>query len=151
MNSFMKKAVDEARAGITAGDGGPFGCVIVKDGKIIGRGHNQVIKKKDPTLHGEIVAIKNACKAIDSFDLSGCELYTTGEPCPMCMSAILWANIPKVYYGCSIDDTEKIGFRDKVFYGIVSINAGNILNQLDRDECLELYNEYEKIPDKTGY
>jgi len=151
MNSFMKIAVDEARTGIMAGDGGPFGCVIVKDGSVIGRGHNQVIKKKDPTSHGEIMAIKNACKAIDSFDLSGCELYTTGEPCPMCMGAILWANISKVYYGCSIEDTQKIGFRDKAFYGIVNINAGNILSQIDRDECLELYYEYEKISDKTEY
>ena len=105
MNKYMKAAIEEAENGIHAGDGGPFGCVIVKDGEIIGKGHNEVVKRKDPTCHGEIMAIHEASRTLDSFDLSGCELYTTGEPCPMCMGAILWANIDRVYYGCNIANT----------------------------------------------
>ncbi len=116
MNKFMEIAIEEARNGINEGHGGPFGCVIVKNGKIIGKGHNEVVKNTDPTCHGEIMAIRNACKNIGSFDLSGCELYTTAEPCPMCRGAILWANIRKVYFGCNISDTDAIGFRDKDFY-----------------------------------
>ena len=99
MDKFMKIAISEARKGISAGHGGPFGCVIVKDGKIVGKGHNEVVKRNDPTCHGEVMAIRDACKNIGSFDLSGCDLYTTAEPCPMCAGAIMWANIKKVWYG----------------------------------------------------
>lgn len=147
MNKFMKEAIEEARRGIYNNEGGPFGCVIVKDGEIIGKGHNHVVKLKDPTCHGEIMAIRDACKRIDNFDLSGCTLYTTGEPCPMCLGAIKWANIDTVYYGCNIEDTEKIGFRDKVFYD----DKKNRGVELDRDECLKLYDEYNNIQDKTNY
>lgn len=149
MNKYMKAAIEEARVGINNNHGGPFGCVIVKDGKIIGRGHNQVVKNMDPTCHGEVMAIRDACSAIGNFDLSGCELYTTGEPCPMCRGAILWANIDKVYYGCNIDDTEKIGFRDSVFYERMS--GENDAIELDRDECLKLYDEYNNLKEKTNY
>ena len=97
MDKFMKIAVDEARTGINAGHGGPFGCVIVRNGEIVGQGHNEVVKRKDPTCHGEVMAIRNACKTLGTYDLSGCELYTTAEPCPMCRGAILWANISRVY------------------------------------------------------
>ena len=103
----MKEAVSEAYEGIKHGDGGPFGTVIVKDGKIVGRGHNRVIKNQDPTCHGEIEAIHDACKNLGTFDLSGCKLYTTSEPCPMCLGAILWANIDTVFQGCNISDAEK--------------------------------------------
>lgn len=116
MNKFMKIALEETESGIKNNEGGPFGCVIVKNGIIVGRGHNQVVMRKDPTCHGEVMAIRDACKNLDTFDLSECELYTTGEPCPMCFGAILWSNIAKVYYGCNIEDTEIIGFRDKRFY-----------------------------------
>ncbi len=151
MNPFMKKAVEEAYIGINNNEGGPFGCVIVKDNKIIGKGHNQVLKNNDPTCHGEMMAIHNACKNIKSFDLSGCELYTTGEPCPMCMGAILWANIDKVYYGCNIVDTEKIGFRDSIFYKLQNQDERSKINkELDREECLKLYEDYQKIKHK-GY
>ena len=112
----MKIAIDEARTGITAGHGGPFGCVVVKDGKVVGSGHNEVIKQNDPTCHGEVMAIRDACNNLGTYDLSGCELYTTAEPCPMCRGAIMWSNIRKVYFGCNIADTDSIGFRDKVFY-----------------------------------
>ena len=103
-NPYMTEAIREALDGISQGHGGPFGCVIVKDDEIIGSGHNMVLEEKDSTAHGEITAIRNAENALDSYDLSGCVLYTTGEPCPMCLYAILWANISKVYYGCTIED-----------------------------------------------
>ena len=147
MNKFMKIAIDEAKNGINAGHGGPFGCVIVRNGKIIGKGHNEVVKNTDPTCHGEMLAIHNACKTIGSFDLSGCELYTTAEPCPMCRGAILWANISKVYYGCNISDTDAIGFRDKDFYS----NEYDISEELDRKECLEVFKEYKDIKMKKHY
>ena len=147
MDKFMKIAVDEARTGINAGHGGPFGCVIVRNGEIVGQGHNEVVKRKDPTCHGEVMAIRNACKALGTYDLSGCELYTTAEPCPMCRGAILWANISRVYYGCNINDTDRIGFRDKVF----SEGGDNISEELDREECLKVFEEYTALNDKKQY
>ncbi len=140
-------AIDEAREGIRKGAGGPFGCVIVKDGAIVGTGHNRVVEMKDPTCHGEMVAIRDACKNLDTFDLSGCELYTTAEPCPMCRGAIMWANISAVYYGCTVSDTDKIGFRDEVFYKA----PADIYTLLDREECLEVFREYEENEHKTVY
>ena len=143
----MKIAIDEARTGITAGHGGPFGCVIVRDGKVVGSGHNEVIKQNDPTCHGEVMAIRDACKNLGTYDLSGCELYTTAEPCPMCRGAIMWSNIRKVYFGCNIADTDSIGFRDKVFYE----SDEDISEELDRKECLEVFEEYRAINDKKSY
>lgn len=152
-NEYMQIAIKEARMGINKGEGGPFGAVIVKNGKIIGKGHNEVIKNNDPTCHGEIMAIHSACKEINSFDLSGSEIYTTGEPCPMCFAAILWANIDKVYYGCNISDTEKIGFRDSAFYEFQKneVAKKNFMSELNREECLKLYDEYDKITGKVKY
>ncbi|MBR4626805.1 MAG: nucleoside deaminase [Ruminococcus sp.] len=147
MDKYMKLAVSEARKGINAGHGGPFGCVIVRNGEIVGKGHNEVVKRQDPTCHGEMMAIRNACKKLGTFDLSGCELYTTAEPCPMCAGAIKWANITRVWYGCNIADTDRIGFRDKVFYESDGDNSG----ELDRAECLELFAEYNSIKDKVNY
>ncbi|MBR5166054.1 MAG: nucleoside deaminase [Ruminococcus sp.] len=147
MDKFMKIAVDEAREGIRAGHGGPFGCVIVRDGKVVGRGHNEVVKQHDPTCHGEVMAIRDACKKLGRYDLSGCELYTTAEPCPMCAGAIMWANIAKVYYGCNIADTDSIGFRDKQFYEAPE----DISEELDRDACLEVFEEYRNIKEKRNY
>lgn len=151
MNEFMKIAIEEAQKGIHAGHGGPFGAVIVKDGKIVGKGHNMVVAEKDATLHGEMVAIKNASKALDTFDLSGCEIYTTGEPCPMCLGAIMWANIDKVYYGGTSKDIDSIGFRDDRFYDIINNSKKEFVKELDRDECLKLFEEYKNIADKTNY
>lgn len=154
MNEYMKMAIEEARQGILAGDGGPFGSVIVKDGVILGKGHNHVVSRKDPTCHGEVDAIRNACKNLDTFDLSGAEIYTTGEPCPMCLGAILWANISKVYYGCSIKENDMIGFRDEIFYKNLSISTKKMKDkifQLDHDECLELFKEYLSLTDRTNY
>ncbi len=153
VNEYMQLAIKEAKKGIEKGHGGPFGAVIVKDGAIIGKGHNQVLKNNDPTCHGEIMAIHKACKTIKSFDLSGCELYTTGEPCPMCLAAILWANIDKVYYGCNIYDTEDIGFRDSKFYDFQNSKRAKkaFLHELNREECLKLYAEFKNYKDKIKY
>lgn len=146
MNEFMREAIREAEEGIRNRHGGPFGCVIVKDGKIIGRGHNRVLFLKDPTCHGEVAAIRDACLALGTHDLSGCDLYTTGEPCHMCLCASMWANIRRVYYGCTIKDNEDIGFRDdkfdKIFGGREKLT--DYLVCVDRDKCLELFDEYRK-------
>ena len=146
-NPYMNLAIEEARGGIHAGHGGPFGCVIVKDGVVIGKGHNEVLRYKDPTCHGEIMAIHAACKTLGTHDLSGCELYTTAAPCPMCFGAILWANIRKVYYGCSVSDTDAIGFRDKKFYD----GTYDISEELDRPDCLKLFEEYGGLQNKPSY
>ena len=146
-NRFMSEAIKEALEGISRGHGGPFGCVIVKDGEIVGRGHNRVLADKDSTAHGEIVAIRNAEKALDTYDLSGCVLYTTGEPCPMCLYAILWANIDKVYYGCTIKDNADIGFRDEKLDSLAGGREAlsDYLVCIDREACLELYETYKKM------
>lgn len=141
MNQFMQLAIEEARNGIRAGDGGPFGCVIVRDGEVIGRGHNEVIRQHDPTCHGEMMAIHDACRNLGTHDLSGCELYTTAEPCPMCLGAIRWANLRKVYFGCNIADTDRIGFRDQIFYE----NRWEASEELDRAACLEVFAEYQAL------
>lgn len=153
MNKYMKMAIKEAEKGINAGHGGPFGAVIVKDGVVVGKGHNSVVKNNDPTCHGEMMAIHKACKKLNTFDLSGCEIYTTGEPCPMCLAAILWANISKVYYGCNIFDTEKIGFRDSAFYEFQNNEEKRkqFVVELDREACLKLYDKYKNIEHKTHY
>ena len=147
MNKYMKEAIEEAEYGIKNNHGGPFGTVIVKNNEIIARDHNRVLLNQDPTCHGEIDAIREACSKLKTYDLSGCELYTTGEPCPMCLGAILWANIDKVYYGCTIKDNEKIGFRDEKFRKLLGekYELGEFLNELDRDECLKLFEKYNKM------
>ena len=151
-NEYMQLAIDEARLGIYSGHGGPFGAVIVKNGRVVGRGHNMVVSNNDSTCHGEIAAIRNAEKALNTFDLSGCELYTTGEPCLMCLAACKWANIERVYYGCTIDDNSMIGFRDSELDRLLGRreNARDYLNEVDRNACLELFKEYSGL-DKTVY
>ena len=151
MNKYMEMAIEEAYKGINNHEGGPFGSIIVKDGKVIGRGHNTVLKNQDPTCHGEMEAIRDACKNIGSFDLSGSTIYTTGEPCPMCLGAILWANIDYVYYGCNILDTEEIGFRDSKFYSLTNEDKEKFIKELDRNECKTLYENYMKIENKKNY
>ena len=143
---FMKEAVKEAYEGINEKHGGPFGSVIVKDGKIVGRGHNQVLLNHDPTCHGEMMAIRDACKKLGSHDLSACSIYTTAAACPMCKGAILWANISKIYYGCTIEDTDSIGFRDEKFYESWNEgNDGNYGEETGREECLKLFSDYSKM------
>lgn len=150
---YMKLAVEQAREGIHNGHGGPFGSVIVKDGKIVGRGHNMVLKNNDSTAHGEVTAIRNAERDLETYDLSGAEIYTTGEPCPMCLAACMWANISKVYYGCTIDDNEAIGFRDAKFDHLLGgrKKMAGYLEEVGRDMCLELFDEYNHIKNKKLY
>lgn len=153
MNEFMESAILQAREGIAANEGGPFGSVIVKDGAIVGKGHNQVVINRDPTCHGEMQAIRNACKNLGTFDLSGCELYTTGEPCLMCLTACMWANIDKVYYGCGLKDNDAIGFRDLKIDGVFGGRKGldGYLVQIDEDACKALFDEYRDLKEKTRY
>ena len=140
---YMTEAAKEAYTGIENGHGGPFGSVIVKDDKIVGRGHNRVLYKQDPTCHGEMEAIRDACKTLGTHDLSGCELYTTAEPCPMCLGGILWANIKTFYYGCSRKDTANIGFRDDAFYDYLEGRTKLLdLKELERKQCLKLFQDY---------
>lgn len=150
-DKYMSQAIQEAMSGITAQHGGPFGSIIVKDGKIVGKGHNMVLLKHDPTCHGEIEAIHDACRNLGTFDLSGCEIYTTGEPCHMCLCACLWANLDKVHYGCTIEDNAMIGFRDEKFDELFGgrDKLKDFLVQTDREACLELFQEYLKLPRKN--
>ena len=150
-NEFMQIAIDEAREGIQRGDGGPFGTCIVKDGRVVARGHNHVLSHCDATCHGEIDAIRKAGKVLGTHDLSGCTLYTTGEPCHMCLCACMWANISKIYYGCTIEDNGLIGFRDDTFDRIFGgrDKLGSLMEQLDRDACLALFEEYRTMQHET--
>ena len=150
-NPYMQMAIDEALEGIRSGHGGPFGTVIVKDGVVVGRGHNKVLLNNDATCHGEVDAIRTAGARLGTFDLSGCELYTTGEPCHMCLCACLWANIDKIYYGCTIADNDRIGFRDdkfdKVFGGRDKLPG--LMEELDRAACQGLFDEYLSLEHKN--
>ena len=150
MNRYMQIAIDEAREGIHAGHGGPFGSVIIKDGKIVAKGHNTVLADNDSTAHGEVNAIREAERKLETYDLSGCEIYTTGEPCPMCLAACMWANISKIYYGCTISDNESIGFRDAKFDRMFGSREAfsEYLEENDRDACLELFEEYKATDSK---
>ena len=151
MNRYMKSAIREAYRGIESGHGGPFGAVIVKDGRIVAKGHNEVLKNRDATCHGEVMAIRRASKKLGTHNLKGCELYTTAEPCPMCLGAIMWANIDKVYFGCNINDTDKIGFRDEKFYNATKEEKEAFMQELERGECLKLFSDYAAIDCKENY
>ena len=147
MNRYMELAKQNAGEGINRGEGAPFGAVIIdKEGNIISNGNNQVIKNNDPTAHAEIVAIREACKKLNTYDLSDYILYTSCEPCPMCLSAIIWANIKEVYYGCTKEDAGEIGFRDDMIYDYLKGNKSNLidLKKMDRDECLEVFKKYKE-------
>ena len=153
MNKYMQIANECAEHGANCGEGGPFGAVIVdKEGKIIAKGNNMVLKNNDPTAHAEVTVIREACRKLGTYDLSGYILYTSCEPCPMCLSAIIWANIKEVYYACTRNDAGKIGFRDDVIYDYLEGKNKDLisLKQIDRDECVGLFKEYE-INNKTIY
>lgn len=154
----MEQARILADENIYTNAGGPFGACVVLDGKIIGRGSNHVLANNDPTAHAEVMAIRDACNSINSYDLSDCEMYTTSYPCPMCMSAIMWANINKVYYGNTKEDTAKIGFRDDFIYDFLDKllkgeEDASILSLkcIDREETLKEYEKYVIKEDKTIY
>lgn len=151
---YMQLAFKEAFNGIRNNHGGPFGAIIVSDGKVIGRGCNMVTSTNDPTAHAEIVAIREACKNTDSFHLSDAVLYASCEPCPMCLSAIYWANIKTVYYCSDRFDVAKIGFSDKFIYDELAlpVSERNIqIKQIDLPVASELLNEWSGKQDKTFY
>ncbi len=151
---FMLRAIALARQGMRRGDGGPFGAVIVRDGEIIGEGWNRVIASNDPTAHGEITAIRDACARLGSFSLEGCEIHTTGEPCPMCLGAIHWARIGAIYHGFRIEEAAEIGFDDREFFRQLSLPPRQRMipsHDLCREEALELIREYAQLPEKQPY
>lgn len=148
MNEYMEMAKNHAKRGMHGHDGGPFGAVIVnKEGEVIASGNNKVFKNNDPTAHAEIVAIRRACKKLGTSDLSGYILYTSCEPCPMCLSAIIWSNIKEVYYGADRKDAASIGFRDDAIYAYLKRSKKSILTMynIDHDECAKLFEEYQQM------
>ena len=152
-NEFMKRAIELSIESVNKG-GGPFGCVIVKDEKIVSEGSNKVTSSKDPTAHGEIVAIREACKKINNFSLSGFELYSSCEPCPMCLSAIYWARIDKVYYANTREDAQKIDFDDSLIYSEIKKNINERktpMIQMMRNEALKAFELWDKKIDKVKY
>lgn len=154
-NEIMDLCVKSCMEGMKNHEGGPFGSVIVKDGEVIAVAHNTVIGDNDPTAHGEVNVIRKACKKLNTFDLSGCELYTTSEPCPMCMSAIIWANISKVYYGCTVEDARDIGFRDEHILKFLKEGCKDKvildLEAVDKKSSLKAFEYWNKDKDKTEY
>lgn len=153
--NYMRLADSFAKQNLITNHGGPFGAVIVKDGVILGSGNNNVLSKNDPTAHAEIMAIRNACKTLDTYDLSGCELYTSCYPCPMCAAAIIWANIKTVYYGNTKEDAADIGFRDDFIWNFMKDPEKDDsvikLIPLDRNETIETFNSFKNKEDKTIY
>jgi guanine deaminase len=151
---YMRRAIELPRQGMRRGDGGPFGAVVVRDGEIIGEGWNRVLAENDPTAHGEIMAIRAACARLGTFSLEGCEIHTTGEPCPMCLGAIHWARIAAIHHGFRVEDAAGIGFDDREFYRQMSLLPGQRLipsQDLCRSEALELIREYAELPGKRLY
>ena len=152
-NKFMTRAIELSIENVNSG-GGPFGSVIVKNDEVIAEGSNKVTLNNDPTAHGEIVAIRKACKSLNNFNLSSCELYSTCEPCPMCLSAIYWARIEKVYYANTRDDARKIDFDDSLIYSelLKNINKRKTpMVQIMRDKALKAFELWDKKTDKVKY
>lgn len=151
---FMQRAIDLARKGMNANEGGPFGAVIVKNGEIIAEGNNRVVTSNDPTAHAEVVAIRNACEKLGSFQLDGCIVYTSCEPCPMCLGAIYWARPDKIFYACSRDDAARIGFDDDFIYKeiVLDIPDRSIpTKQIMNETANTVFNEWETKTDKFEY
>ena len=151
---IMRLCIEEAKKGVNSGQGGPFGAAVVKDGEIISLAHNTVVAGNDPTAHGEVNAIRQACQKLNTFELKGCEVYTSAEPCPMCLSAIMWAGIKKVYYGCTAKDTEEIGFADKFIYDYMKgENTEGVIETIPllREECLEAFKVCDNKENKIDY
>ncbi|MCL5126684.1 MAG: nucleoside deaminase [Deltaproteobacteria bacterium] len=150
----MSRALELALKGAQSGAGGPFAGVVVKDGKIIGESFNKVLANQDPTAHGEVMAIRNACKTLKSFSLAGCDLYTTGEPCPMCLSAAYWAKINRIFFGFSIQDATDIDFEDEYQYNEFKKPLAQRKipeTQIMRKEALELTKKFAATPDRARY
>ena len=158
MNKYMEFADELSKQNLLTNNGGPFGAVVVKNGVIVGTGNNHVLANNDPTAHAEVMAIRNACENLNTYDLTDCELYTSCYPCPQCLSAIIWANIKKVYYGNTKEDAADIGFRDDMIYKFIQNMAdensiSNILKTIpmDRDETIKTFENFKNKMDKTIY
>lgn len=152
--NFMQEAVNAALKGMQNNEGGPFGCVIVKDGKIIGKGNNKVTSTNDPTAHAEVTAIRDACKNLNSFQLTGCTIYTSCEPCPMCLGAIYWARPDKVYYGSTKTDAANIGFDDAFIYKELELpytERSIPFKQLAPEIAIKPFEEWTQKGDKVEY
>lgn len=153
-NSFMQRAIELAETGMEKGHGGPFGAVVVKDGEIVGEGFNSVIHSNDPTAHAEILAIRNACKNLGTFELKDCTIYTSCEPCPMCLGAIYWARLKKVVYAAKKEDAAQISFDDDDFYGEMAKDMEDRqidFEELMREKALPLFRNWKEKPDKIQY
>ena len=153
-NKFMTDAIEWSRSGMNNNQGGPFGAVVVKDGKIVGVGNNKVTSHNDPTAHAEVTAIRDACKNLNTFQLDGCILYTSCEPCPMCLGAIYWARPDKVYFANTRKDAADIGFDDDFIYDEMNVAIENRkipFEQISRDEALKVFQEWTDKTDRTDY
>ena len=153
INNFISRAIELSVESVRS-KGGPFGCVIVKNNEIIAEGSNKVTIINDPTAHAEIVTIRKACKALNNFNLEGTEMYTSCEPCPMCLSAIYWSHIDKIYYGNTRLDAAKIGFDDNYIYNELSkkLSQRKIpMQQLNQEDAIKVFKVWELKPDKTKY
>ena len=154
MNKFMEEAVKEAFKGMRKGEGGPFGAVIVLNGEIIARAHNEVLTTNDPTMHAEVNAIRKATKKLGRFDLSDCEIYSSCEPCPMCFAAIHWAKMKKLYYGASRFDAAAIDFDDQYIYDVINKTATEQqveIEVIDEVECQAPLKEWGTMTEKVPY
>ncbi|KRM14247.1 guanine deaminase [Companilactobacillus nantensis DSM 16982] len=152
---YMQLAANEALKNVGTQEGGPFGTVIVKDDMVVAQGRNHVLSSNDPTAHGEIYTIRKACAKLGTYDLSDCELYTNAYPCPMCLGAIIWANIKTCYYGNTAADAKAIGFRDDNIYQFLNdgLKDKNFLNleQHDRDTTIKSFNSFAENSESTIY
>lgn len=151
---FMREAISEARLGLAAGKGGPFGCVIVKEGAVVGKGCNEVLLTNDPTAHAEMVAIRRACQYLNDFQLTGCDLYTTCEPCPMCLGAIYWSRPDRVFYAAGREDAAAAGFDDSFIYHELSLRDEQRkipMIPFMRDEVMELFTLWTHSPFRIPY
>jgi tRNA(Arg) A34 adenosine deaminase TadA len=154
LNPFMKRAIELSREHMNLNQGGPFGAVVVKDGRIISEGWNNVTSSNDPTAHAEVTAIRQACAKLNTFDLHGCEIYTSCEPCPMCLAAIYWARIGKIFFANTRRDAASIQFDDEFLYHEINIPLEQRkipMIQIDRSEAITVFEEWVKKPDKIQY
>lgn len=153
-SEFMREAIRLAREGMLAGQGGPFGAVVVKDGQIIGRGNNRVLLTNDPTTHAEIVAIREACKTLGNYQLTACDIYTSCEPCPMCLGAIYWARPERLFYACTRQDAAEIGFDDAFIYNELNVLLPNRKipsQQLLREEGITVFELWKGFDGRKIY
>lgn len=151
---FMQMAIDISRNGMETGKGGPFGCVVVKDGKVVGKGSNEVLLTNDPTAHAEVVAIREACRNLGTFQLDGCEIYASCEPCPMCLGAIYWARPEKVYFANTKSDAASIGFDDQFIYGEIELPPDKrkiAFEHISEPAAMDVFMEWKNMNNKTLY